>query len=282
ALGALFNLVRRQSTDGQLVTPADWESFDVVPSHMDAEAFEMFTYDYLEEQKALREDASKPEETLPTYKTATRAVGVPRMFEKAETETGKPSSADDLGSEDSATLSTEVDEIPDDNQDFMQEDLGFDIPEGFELVELEGELTLVPIEDDVESDALACDDISMLMGKQSYYLYSNTVMTDAYAHWAFLAREDDRIVTFVDCVRSESRTYPRPMAASGLKNDPFNMSDEDIEQTWSALRESGEYPDIETTVASNGEVFYYSTEHLSPSYAASLAEWHAVERAMYL
>lgn len=60
------------------------------------------------------------------------------------------------------------------------------------------------------------------------------------------------------------------------------MTDEEIVETWEAIKESGAYPDIETTAASNGDVFFYSTEYLNPAYAASLAEWHAVERGMYL
>ena len=43
-----------------------------------------------------------------------------------------------------------------------------------------------------------------------------------------------------------------------------------------------DYPDIQQTTASNGDVYYFSTEHLSPAYAASLAEWDAVERKMHL
>lgn len=282
ALSALFELVRAQSSDGQLVAPLDWESADLIPSHMDPEAFEMFTYEYLEEQRVLREENTETEEQVPSFRTATRTVGVPRMFERIDEEMSAPSSDVALIEEDASSGAVEISDVGEDKQAFQQENPGFDIPDGFELVELEGELTLIPIEEDEVDAPLVCDDISILVGKRSYYLYSNTVMTDAYAHWAFLAREDDRIITFVDCVRSESRTYPRPMAASGLKNDPFNMSDEDIEQTWNALRESGEYPDIETTKASNGEIYYFSTEYLSPAYAASLAEWHAVERAMYL
>ena len=72
------------------------------------------------------------------------------------------------------------------------------------------------------------------------------------------------------------------MSIDGLKNEPFSMTDEEIVETWEAIKESGAYPDIETTAASNGDVFFYSTEYLNPAYAASLAEWHAVERGMYL
>ncbi len=50
------------------------------------------------------------------------------------------------------------------------------------------------------------------MGAESYYLYDDSAMTDAYARWAFLAAEDDPVATFIECVREESSVYPRPMA----------------------------------------------------------------------
>ena len=130
-------------------------------------------------------------------------------------------------------------------------------------------------------DEIPCDDIVALVGKHSYYLYSNERMTDVYARWAFLASEDDRVLTFVECVREESRKYPRPMAAS-LTNEPFNLSADEVGELWRTVRESGAYPDIDTVAASNGDVYYFSTEHLTPAYAASLAEWNSVERDMFL
>ena len=64
----------------------------------------------------------------------------------------------------------------------------------------------------------------------SYYLYDETLMTASYARWAFLAAEDNPVVTFVECVREDSRVYPRPYAAECLKNPPFRMTDEQIEE----------------------------------------------------
>ncbi len=156
---------------------------------------------------------------------------------------------------------------------------GLRLPEGYQLVELEGEWVLVPDEDaDQVELPVDCDDVVVLEGKQGRYLYDRTCMTDAYAHWAFLAAEDDDAVTFVDCVREESRTYPRPMPIETLENDPFRFSDERIFRIWDEVRMSGDYPDIQQTIASNGDIFFYSTRYLAPEYASSLAEWAAVER----
>lgn len=156
---------------------------------------------------------------------------------------------------------------------------GLRIPEGYRLEQIEGEWVLV--EDEKAAPVrkeIKCNRIKVLMGMHSYYLYDETLMTASYARWAFLAAEDNPVVTFVECVREDSRVYPRPYAAECLKNPPFRMTDEQIEETWQAVRDSGNYPDIERTEASNGDVYYYSTQYLESGYAASLAEYDAVER----
>lgn len=156
---------------------------------------------------------------------------------------------------------------------------GLRIPEGYRLEQIEGEWVLVEDENAAPvRKEIKCNCIKVLMGMHSYYLYDETLMTASYARWAFLAAEDNPVVTFVECVREDSRVYPRPYAAECLKNPPFRMTDEQIEETWQAVRDSGNYPDIERTEASNGDVYYYSTQYLEPGYAASLAEYDAVER----
>ena len=156
---------------------------------------------------------------------------------------------------------------------------GLRIPEGYRLEQIDGEWVLVEDENAAPvRKEIKCNGIKVLMGMHSYYLYDETLMTASYARWAFLAAEDNPVVTFVECVREDSRVYPRPYAAECLKNPPFRMTDEQIEETWQAVRDSGNYPDIERTEASNGDVYYYSTQYLESGYAASLAEYDAVER----
>lgn len=156
---------------------------------------------------------------------------------------------------------------------------GLRIPEGYRLEQIEGEWVLVEDENAAPvRKEIKCNRIKVLMGMHSYYLYDETLMTASYARWAFLAAEDNPVVTFVECVREDSRVYPRPYAAECLKNPPFRMTDEQIEETWRTVRDSGNYPDIERTEASNGDVYYYSTKYLQPGFAASLAEFNSVER----
>ena len=309
ALADVFDDVRAQSAQSALVEPTRWPEIGLVPEHLDAEEFEMLVYEYLEDERAAQ--AEDEADAAPVYRTATRAVGVPRafggsepaeaadgVFANAEPEDAEEASAGAVDAE--ATACSEVSFDPaaadasgeaiegapatakaleGDDDPFA----GLELPPGYRLVEMEGEFVLVPDEEaEPVERAIDCSGIVALVGAHSYYLYDRTVMTDAYAHWAFLAAEDDNVVTFVDCVREDSRIYPRPLAASSLGNPPFNLAEDAVAQTWDIVRESGAYPDIQQTTASNGDVYYFSTEHLSPAYAASLAEWDAVERKIHL
>lgn len=184
-----------------------------------------------------------------------------------------PASPDNAGGNGQAAEDEQP--VEDDRSPFA----GLRIPEGYRLEQIEGEWVLVEDENAAPvRKEIKCNRIKVLMGMHSYYLYDETLMTASYARWAFLAAEDNPVVTFVECVREDSRVYPRPYAAECLKNPPFRMTDEQIEETWQAVRDSGNYPDIERTEASNGDVYYYSTQYLESGYAASLAEYDAVER----
>ena len=184
-----------------------------------------------------------------------------------------PASSDNAGGNGQAAEDEQP--VEDDRSPFA----GLRIPEGYRLEQIEGEWVLVQDENAAPvRKEIKCNRIKVLMGMHSYYLYDETLMTASYARWAFLAAEDNPVVTFVECVREDSRVYPRPYAAECLKNPPFRMTDEQIEETWRTVRDSGNYPDIERTEASNGDVYYYSTQYLESGYAASLAEYDAVER----
>lgn len=303
ALAMAFDEVRAQSAESELTRPSRWIEMGIVPEHLAPEDFEMMVYEYWEDDCAARveAEAASPKPAPPVFRTATHAVGVPRLFgtnadrNKAEAldeavvraepevyEESEPveASATTTGSSETTSLE-DAGATPSNTADNPFANLK--IPAGYRLVELEGEYVLVEDEqaEPVEL-VINCEHISALVGAHSYYLYDNKIMTDTYAHWVFLAAEDNSVVTFTDCVREDSRVYPRPLAASSLKNPPFNMDDEGIAQTWTSVQASGEYPDIEQTVASNGDMYFYSTKYLSAPYAASLAEWDAVERRLCL
>lgn len=129
-------------------------------------------------------------------------------------------------------------------------------------------------------DNLACRDLHFMDGVHGTYLFSDRFMSNNYAKWSLQALDGNDMETLAQNARDESRTYPRPMLAHSLTNPPFSMSYEHVLETFKQMQESGEYPDIKTCTASNGDVYFYSTDFMSPRYAKSLAEYYSVERKM--
>ena len=82
-LTAVFDDVRAQSADAKLVQPAQWLKAGLVPAHFSAEDWEMFVYEYLEDRRAER-DARVVAASATPVRTATRAVGVPRILRTEE------------------------------------------------------------------------------------------------------------------------------------------------------------------------------------------------------
>lgn len=75
--------MRAQSADAKLVQPAQWLKAGLVPAHFSAEDWEMFVYEYLEDRRAER-DARVVAASATPVRTATRAVGVPRILRTEE------------------------------------------------------------------------------------------------------------------------------------------------------------------------------------------------------
>ena len=292
ALVAVFEDVRAQSADSELVEPSRWSAIGLVPEHLTADDFEMVVYEYLEDFLAqeAEDQARVPEIEKPIYRSASRAVGVaPESSSITERENEIEATPDVL----------REGEYPEPLQDVAPEAKGLaevvacegneNTPDEAPVFSKSGKIMIVDgepmfVEDEEEppdvNAPIRCEGIALLPGHHSYYLYSREYMTDNYAHWSYLAHEDNAVVSLVDCAREESRVYPRPMPAESLKNPPFNMNDEQIAATWKIIEESGDFPDMETVSASNDEVYYFSTKHLSRAYAQSLAEWASVERQM--
>ena len=357
ALADVFDDVRRQSSDSQLVVPSRWVELGLVPGHMTSDEFEMLVYEYLEDYRRDHKDeiaAEKAERArkASSIRSATRAVGVPPKIpnrrlkqieedekaaaQKAAREASETGTATSASGADEATASAGESAAPDAaialggavdavapsgvlaSSEVAAESASsvraeamdvfaphaseaasaapvepskdgaasgddpfadLKLPEGYKLVELEGEYVLVPDEDAAPvKKEIHCEHIVTLVGQHSYYLYDSDLMTKSYAHWAFLAAEDNPLATFVDCVREDGRVYPRPFAAEDLANPPFHMSKSKVEDTWAELQKSGEYPDIERCEASNGDVYFFSTLYMDRTLAESLAEYRSVER----
>ena len=120
--------------------------------------------------------------------------------------------------------------------------------------------------------------VVVLYGKSGTYLYSKPVMSHSYAHALFNTAEGDDLATFVDVVRTESRVYPRPVAAADFLNQPYLWPASKVAGLCERCLSEEAYADVETTKTSLGETYFYSTRHLSPAQAKALAEWYGVEK----
>lgn len=245
ALETVFEDIRLRSHGGELTTPDYWETVGLVPEHADPVAFTALVFDTIIEAQALSAERAQAADApdASASETADEATSI-------EVEAARIAAFD--GSAPSET-------VPSAGADTASD-------------------ALTPVaEGEAEFEPWELDDIRVLEGSQ-VYLYSADHMTDSFAQWAFQAAENDDVVTLVENARTESKVYPRPLKAASLKNRPLYLTDERIEAAFATAQESGLYPDIRTCAASNGDVYFYSTEYLSDAQAEALAEWESVER----
>lgn len=105
----------------------------------------------------------------------------------------------------------------------------------------------------------------------SYY-FNHQFMTDSFAQTAVLLKEGSIQEIIAERTRIDCRMYPRPVQMKVLKNPPYNMSDERIEEALKSMESDEDFEDIKTVTASNGNMCIYSTEHMSEKYAKALCE----------
>lgn len=267
ALADACALVRSRSAQGLLTCAADWDA--LVPAHLMPNEFDELLIARLDAESAVAfmEDAVPSVKPAQASPFANRGVGVPKIFGTA------------------AGTAPEV--MPETKRAVPRpepaaEDEELRVPEGFELREVDGELALVQVDASAQMQAPEVDasGIKQMQGRSCTYLYDGAQMKPAFARWAYLAAEDDPLFTFAYCVREDSRIYPRPMPETSLMNAPFSMTADEVQALWEEAHALPEYEDLERIQASNGDVYYFSTQHLSAEHAQSLAEWESVERLM--
>ncbi len=306
ACAAALDLVRQNSRRGLLTTPAHWA--DLVPPHLMQSEFDQLVMELLEGEaesatellaaEAPASNRSKAESVKAApSRFADRGVGVPHIFnaqpeeakpgDEQATESPEPSTEAPEETPGATVQSLESTDWPDSpntiaETDDEEENFGLVPPEGFKLVCIDGEWGLVETDEPapVKPLALHAEGIHRIKGGKTPYLYDAGIMKPAFVRWAFLAQEGDPLRTFAYCIREESRTYPRPMAQENFGNHPFSMEPAQVEALWEQARCSPEFADINRIEASNGDVYYFSSDHLSSNHAQSLAEWASVERFM--
>jgi hypothetical protein len=158
-----------------------------------------------------------------------------------------------------------------------------------EVRETSRELRLVPLDDvwtgtedeyllAAGTEAMAgCEDIALIRDNGRTYLYSERQMTRPYAEAVARTRCDDKRHTIAETVRADSMTYPRPTPLTAFSESPFILSPEAVAVAVEAFAGDPNFSDIQQICASDGTPFLFSSTHMNPAHARSLAEWIAVE-----
>jgi hypothetical protein len=104
------------------------------------------------------------------------------------------------------------------------------------------------------------------------HYYSTGSLSETYAR-ILTQKEGNPLPLMAEIVRENSAIYPRPIPVDILRESPFDLTQEEILEYLKKMAEQEDYQDIAQTTTSIGTLFLYSTRHLEPDYASSLAEW---------
>jgi hypothetical protein len=104
------------------------------------------------------------------------------------------------------------------------------------------------------------------------YYHSTRSLTETYAG-ILISKQEGSLRVIAQVVRDNSKIYPRPVPLDIFTMSPFDLTQEEILDCLARINEQEEYKDIARTTTSVGTVFLYSSRHLEPDYAFTLAEW---------
>jgi hypothetical protein len=104
------------------------------------------------------------------------------------------------------------------------------------------------------------------------YYYSTRSLSETYAG-ILITKEEGPLQVIALVVRDNSKIYPRPVPLDIFTMSPFDLTQKEIQDCLAKIRDQEEYKDIARTTTSVGTVFLYSSRHLEPDYAFTLAEW---------
>jgi len=104
------------------------------------------------------------------------------------------------------------------------------------------------------------------------YYHSTRSLSETYAG-ILISKQEGSVRVIARVVRDNSKIYPRPVPLDMFCMSPFDLTQEEILDCLARINEQEEYKDIARTTTSVGTVFLYSSRHLEPDYAFTLAEW---------
>jgi len=122
-------------------------------------------------------------------------------------------------------------------------------------------------------------DIAMIQERDEVFLYSELYMTRSFAAAAARAGCRDICWAIARTVRNDSQTYPRPTPLSAFGESPFFFPKDLLDRAMQEIPDDPQYADIRSIRSSDGSIFLFSSAHLDPARAESLAEWLAVGHA---
>jgi len=102
--------------------------------------------------------------------------------------------------------------------------------------------------------------------------YSALSLSETYVR-ILIQKKENPLSLMAEIVRENSSIYPRPVPLDIFKESPFDFTQDELIGCLKKMAEQREYQDIAQTITSIGTIFLYSTQHLEPDYASSLAEW---------
>ena len=117
------------------------------------------------------------------------------------------------------------------------------------------------------------EDLKEISGRNGIlYYYCARSLSETYAG-LLVHKEEGAVELIAQIVRENSATYPRPVPLDIFRESPFDLTQEEILECLNKMGRQGEYQDIAQTTTSIGTKFLFSSHHLDPDYASTLAEW---------
>ena len=121
----------------------------------------------------------------------------------------------------------------------------------------------------------AFKDIVHLEGQKDTYYYSDLTMTSQFANIAILIEEKDYLHTVAQMVRLHTKTYPAPTAESYFTSPPYRYPKAQMEQVRLMLKDDPRYADIKEFTSKEGDIYLFSSDHMTEAYAISLTDYYA-------
>jgi len=116
-------------------------------------------------------------------------------------------------------------------------------------------------------------DIREVSGRNGIpYYHSIKSLSETYAG-ILVWKSENPLWLIAEVVRRNCQLYPRPVSVDSFQAPPFGLTREEIAECLTTMGEQTQYQDIAQTITSVGTQFLYSTEHLDPDHALTLAEW---------